>query len=84
MVSGRYRGGRSLLGVEPVRTVPAGGDCTGVYHGTFGVPTFSGDLVIVEMRRRRIAGKRDESLIFRMNWMSTRRRWDEVFIGGTS
>ena len=44
-------GGRSLFGVSPVNTVPAGGSCRGLYQGRFGVPTFTGALVIASRVR---------------------------------
>jgi hypothetical protein len=44
---GRFlEGGRSLLGVSPVKTVPAGGSWIGLYQGRLGVGTLTGALFI--------------------------------------
>jgi hypothetical protein len=49
IVAGRFaEAGISLLGVCPVRMVPAGGSWIGLNHGKLGVPRLAGDLVIVQ------------------------------------
>lgn len=47
VVARDFEGGRSLFGVLPVRTVPAGGSCGGVNHGILGVGTLTGNFVII-------------------------------------
>jgi len=42
-----FEGGKSLLGVSPVKVAPAGGSCIGLNQGRLGVGTLTGDLVIV-------------------------------------
>ena len=50
---GRFLDGeRSLLGVSPVKIVPAGGFCNGLYQERLGARTSRGAFVIVPEARR--------------------------------